>query len=188
MQKIIYTYQMEECTGQDTVDSEIDATLHAQKTGHAKCLQDCLLQSAQKFCRGIAYHHMVFPASIEAGGFHESELRPVKHNDTQIVIGVKISDEVKWQPGRRTVLREGNLQVFREVIHPGVEGRVKLHEVRIDAPVFLLLDSRVHSVHPPNVANDSGEVGEIACDMVFGVVTAWYWSWYTQIQSFHFDS
>ena len=100
---------------------------------------------------------------------------------------MKISDEVKSQPGRRTVLREGNLQVFREVIHPGVEGRVKLHEVRIDAPVFLLLDSRVHSVHPPNVANDSGEVGEIACDMVLessppgtglGIL----------IQSFHFDS
>lgn len=32
----VSTYQMEDCAGQDTIDGEIDASLHAEKSGHSK--------------------------------------------------------------------------------------------------------------------------------------------------------
>ena len=94
---------------------------------------------------------------------------------------------MRWQPRGRAVRRESNLQISGKVVHPGVEGRIKLHEVRVDTPLLLLLDSCVYVVHSPYVANKSREVGEGSSNMEFRVITTWHWPRYTQIQRFHLN-
>jgi hypothetical protein len=43
------TYQVENCAGQNAINGKIDASLHANQTGHSKIINHGFLESTQEF-------------------------------------------------------------------------------------------------------------------------------------------
>jgi hypothetical protein len=118
---------------------------------------------------------------------HESELRSVQYYNAEVIIGMYVSNVVRWQPRRGSVRRKRNLPIGGKIVHPGVKRGIQLHKVRIDAPFLLLLDSRINIVHPPDIANDPGEISEVPGNVEFRIVNPRRWSGYTQIQRIRVD-
>lgn len=80
------THKVQHDAGEHTVDGEAKASLHAHQTDYSLCLKHTLLYAAHFLCSVVAYHHMPFPGAIMFS--QKVNLRPVLHDDTQIVVAM----------------------------------------------------------------------------------------------------
>jgi hypothetical protein len=62
-----------------------------------------------------------------------------------------------------------------------------LHEVWINTPFLLFLDSCIDIVHSPDITDNPGEISEVARNVEFRIVESGCRSWDTQIQRIYVD-
>ena len=56
---------------------------------------------------------MGFPLSVRAVGVQEVELRAMEHENSEVIVGVQVSDEMRRKPRRRAIRRKRDREVSR---------------------------------------------------------------------------
>lgn len=78
---------------------------------------------------------------MERAGGHQ--LRPMDHDDVQMIVRMYVANKMVWQPGWRIPFGIFDLKILREIVYPTECLRVQACEFGIRSPVLLLLDFTV---------------------------------------------
>lgn len=89
---------------------------------------------------------------------------------------MQISDEGGRQPWWRAIRRVVHQKVCWEIGHPRTRFGVNLNKVWVTAPILMLVDARIDSVHPCDVANNSSQICKVPSDLVVRVVAGCIWT------------
>lgn len=170
------TYQVKHSAGQDGIDGEADAALHAKKTRQRIIPEDGFLQPAHVLCGRITEHHVLLPHGI-IRLVVEMQLRPVMHDNTKVVIAVHVRNVVGRDPRGRTILWVGNLQITRKLTSPRCVGIVELNKGRLDSPILrLLAEAPMEDCRLLDVPYDAQHVGKLTRELVLNFVLARHWA------------
>lgn len=176
-----FTHQMKHDTRQNAVEREVDASLHALQTIEAERLQDAFLEATQVFGCAITQRHMMLPLSVHARRVQMGELRPVEQDEAELVVAVHVADEWRGQPRDRAIRWEVHGEVSWQVVHPARHLGIQLGQLGVATPILVFVDAGVQPVHPRDVADTTGEVGEVSGRLVVRIVARDKRAWQAKV-------
>lgn len=165
------SYQMQHRACKCSVNREAYTSLHVEEALQAVLLENGFLQATHILCSRIADHHVLLPVRIVDVVEIVMQLGPVVHNDTQVVIDVKVGDIMGGNPWAGAVSCVYDLKILREFAEPCHIVLVVLDEFWVDHPILLLfLEADVHRACILDVLDDSGKVHELSPGLLIRVI------------------